>query len=194
VITQLLPVMDYWIGARRPALAVEFLWLEGVPIYFPVWGAGEPNGEVESPACVFRTGSEGSWSDDACSSMRAYVCEKEPPLLDPATNHAYWVGWEEQGWLMVTGDCGGTHLATLTSEAEDDVIDPLIGQATRWIGFHDRDLEGDYKWVTTEPFAFTDWGTGEPTASVAESCGGRCGATWCDLGCGIPRTFVCEAD
>ena len=67
-VAALLPVMDYWLGARRPAATVEFMWLEGVPSYFPVWDAGEPDIAQNLGACVLRTASGGTWRDSQWQS------------------------------------------------------------------------------------------------------------------------------
>jgi len=59
----------------------------------------------------------------------------------------------------------GGHLATVTSQAEQDYI---MGQLTGynkniyWLGGTDATHEGQWEWVTGEPFEYTNWDYGEP--------------------------------
>lgn len=70
------------------------------------------------------------------------------------------------------GSVGG-HLATLTSEAEENLIEDYLltlPQKRGWIGLY-QDLDapdyaepdGGWRWVTGEPLEYTDWGRGEPS-------------------------------
>lgn len=59
----------------------------------------------------------------------------------------------------------GGHLATITSDEENSFIKNLISSGTKnayWLGASDVEEEGVWKWITGEPFEFTDWGSGEP--------------------------------
>ena len=58
----------------------------------------------------------------------------------------------------------GGHLATLTSAPEDDFVRGLAGPilGDYWIGLSDAAMEGDYQWVTGEPFAYDGFAPGEP--------------------------------
>ncbi len=52
----------------------------------------------------------------------------------------------------------GAHLATLTSEAENNF---LTGPEA-WIGLTDEAVEGTFVWVTGEPFVYSNWFPGNP--------------------------------
>lgn len=61
-------------------------------------------------------------------------------------------------------DLGG-HLATITSQAEQDFIEKLNSGSRRlWIGGY-RDDGNNWKWVTGEPWDYTHWAAGEPNDS-----------------------------
>ena len=66
----------------------------------------------------------------------------------------------------------GGHLATITSPEEWSWIVAAIGtsilQENLWIGGTDSVKEGEWTWVTGEPFSFTRWHPGEPNNSGEE--------------------------
>ena len=59
----------------------------------------------------------------------------------------------------------GGHLATITSEEENDYIFQLVRDAdftSAYFGLTDRDVEGTWAWITGEPVSYTNWHPGEP--------------------------------
>lgn len=59
----------------------------------------------------------------------------------------------------------GGYLATITSQGEQTFINGLITgneKINLWIGATDEIEEGHWKWVTTEPFNYSNWHQGNP--------------------------------
>ena len=61
----------------------------------------------------------------------------------------------------------GWYLATITDAAEQTFVNSLLptGLVDRshfWLGGSDAAAEGTWTWVTSEPFAYTNWWSGEP--------------------------------
>ncbi|MEZ6072059.1 MAG: lectin-like protein [Pirellulales bacterium] len=66
------------------------------------------------------------------------------------------------------------HLATITSSEENDfirfqtaylmqpIIPGVIESDKAWMGLSDTAIEGQYEWITGEPFVFSAWFDGEP--------------------------------
>ncbi|MBP7951129.1 MAG: protein kinase [Verrucomicrobiales bacterium] len=60
------------------------------------------------------------------------------------------------------------HLACITSQEEYDALRaymiPLLvrGDTACWLGASDAETEGQWKWITGEPFAFVRWASGAP--------------------------------
>ena len=76
----------------------------------------------------------------------------------------------EQARLICEG-LGG-HLATITSQEEDDICYQLYknsGVKACWLGASDLDIEGRWKWVTGEAWSFSNWGGEEPNGGTKEN-------------------------
>jgi hypothetical protein len=85
------------------------------------------------------------------------------------------INWVEAQLRAAARGCGW-HLATITSEAEDDFVYSLIsgreeffgitGIHCPWLGGFQRNAteepDGEWRWVTEEAFEFTNWFDGEP--------------------------------
>ncbi|RYY65243.1 MAG: HYR domain-containing protein, partial [Chitinophagaceae bacterium] len=55
----------------------------------------------------------------------------------------------------------GGHLVTI-SNAQENAFVSAMNPAFIWIGHTDRAVEGDFRWVTSEPVTYTNWNGGEP--------------------------------
>jgi hypothetical protein len=85
----------------------------------------------------------------------------------------------------------------LGSAEENDFVFYAMSPDTspRWIGAQDFESEGNWKWVTGEPFStFTRWDAGEPNNDGGENCAEffYWPNAWNDNQCGNPRPFFCE--
>lgn len=57
----------------------------------------------------------------------------------------------------------GGNLVGVTSSAEEQQLKSLFGSSEPlWIGLSDSKVEGQYAWVTGEPFSYANWLPGEP--------------------------------
>jgi hypothetical protein len=68
---------------------------------------------------------------------------------------------------LVAEGCKTAHLATITSQAEQNVVDALMAGVTdnnAWLGGHQGGLSLDenWLWITGEPFVYDNWGELEP--------------------------------
>ncbi|CAK0774338.1 C-type lectin domain-containing protein [Gammaproteobacteria bacterium] len=91
-------------------------------------------------------------------------------LLNPANGHAYQLFDTAVYWQTAKNSCAslGGHLATITSQAENDWIQSNFGTEV-WLGGTDEAQEGTWKWITGEEWSYTNWQSGEPN----DSCGGE---------------------
>lgn len=60
----------------------------------------------------------------------------------------------------------GTHLASVTSQTKQDSVVNVMSRGTKesyWLG--GQETNGDWSWITTEDFDYTNWDWGEPNGS-----------------------------
>ncbi|PIQ48252.1 MAG: hypothetical protein COW03_11055, partial [Cytophagales bacterium CG12_big_fil_rev_8_21_14_0_65_40_12] len=93
----------------------------------------------------------------------------------------------------------GGHLATITDAAENSFISGFIADFM-WIGATDRDVEGQWKWITNEPYTYTNWANGEPNNAGGNedwaviNWGGVNNPSWNDWYYTQPAYYVIEFD
>jgi hypothetical protein len=108
--------------------------------------------------------------------------------------HSYYRSTGSMTWTEARQAClnMGGYLVTLTSAAENNFIFNLWPSG--WIGLTDEVQEGVWRWVTGEPFTWSNWNGGEPNNAGNEDyiqfvSGGK----WNDLP-NISLPYVLEFD
>ena len=92
--------------------------------------------------------------------------EIAPGEFEVITNELTWIE------AKAAAKARGGYLATITSADEWEELVPLLmasGRENFWLGASDEKVEGDWRWVSGEPFTFTFWNFGEPN----NCCGGE---------------------
>ena len=69
--------------------------------------------------------------------------------------------WDEATANNAATQLGG-HLVTINDAAENEFVRNGIMADRVWIGFTDKNSEGDFKWVNGDPVTYTNWSYGEP--------------------------------
>ena len=140
--------------------------------------------------------SEGSYSAGLCSVLSShYECWTESdhisfnvssePITSPFNayyynGHIYEVYNDTLTWEEAEYYCEnyrGGHLATITSQEEQDFIQNNLLSDNHHgylIGGTDKDQEGTWKWVTGEPFGYTNWHSGQPDNYTGNHADGEC--------------------
>ena len=72
---------------------------------------------------------------------------------------SYTSTWNDANNLLT--DLDGAHLATITSQEENDFLASVAG-ASVWIGLNDFEESRVWRWVTGEDLVYTNWNNGEP--------------------------------
>jgi len=88
---------------------------------------------------------------------------------NPSTDHWYIKvegDWETAEEAAV--ELGG-HLVTINDANEQEWLVSTFGGTTYyWIGYTDKEEEGEWKWISGEDSDYTNWASGEPNDSAKE--------------------------
>jgi len=165
----------------------EWRWVTGESFTYNSWYAGEPNNFGVPENYLMMLGpvlgmQQSYWADgrgEQHPDTRHYVIEwgyydsgavQVQPVLNPANGHYYLVISNSVSWWQALLDAripynGMTgYLATVTSQQENEFITGLLSGTNRYVflGGTDEINEGDWTWITGEPFSFSAWGVDEP--------------------------------
>ncbi len=114
-----------------------------------------------------------------------------PDNAEEYEGHYYLVIDNPAYWSTAKEDCEsrGGHLATITSQGEQDFIARLIenngSQYNYWIGGTDEGQEGTWTWITGEPWTYSNWYKNQPdNGDINKERGGEGDHNYLQIGCG----------
>ncbi|MBK8167942.1 MAG: hypothetical protein IPK64_18510 [bacterium] len=89
------------------------------------------------------------------------------PASEGGNGHWYGIVDARLSWTAARADAAarGGHLATITSQAELDFIWTNLHPIRSWLG---GIRDGGWRWITGEPWAYTNWYPGEPNGGASE--------------------------
>jgi hypothetical protein len=108
------------------------------------------------------------------SGVQVYLYSRTTPVMTGFTSqnnfngHSYYRSTGSMTWTDARQAClnMGGHLVTSTTLAENNFLFNLWPNG--WIGLTDEVVEGQWRWVTGEPFSWANWNGGEPNNSNNE--------------------------
>jgi tetratricopeptide (TPR) repeat protein len=221
-VRELADFMDQsWLGATDIEEEGTWVWITGEPWEYENWNPGEGPDFGENPDYLILNEDSGWSAIDATEVYLSgktprlyYVCEwdQEPVtpesiptqdlrILNPENHHLYrWFGDPTApsgtNWKSAQSYCEalGGYLVTIQDAAENEFLDELSpGQV--WIGATDEEQEGEWVWVTGEPWDYTNWDTSEPSNNDGEHYLYLTWRdVWDDVDLSVQMDFVCEWD
>ena len=114
------------------------------------------------------------------------------------TKYAFCEGPKD--WPSAEAACQsrGGHLATASDLFLNSLLRGLDAKAgDTWIGLADRDMPGQFVWASGQVAPYRNWAPGQPDNAMGkEHCvqlyDGMKSTQWNDLGCGEPRSYLCQ--
>lgn len=198
---------DTWLGGELKN--GKWTWVTGENFSaYQNWLPGQPSGGETKLG--FWEG-KGQWNDYRASSKNIYVCEWEnsTSINNPAkasvygavksNGHYYKYYPVGTSWNEAKTYCEklGGYLATVTSNAENDMVYGLAGKSNTWIGLSDSVKEGYFRWVTWERTDYMNWASRQPDNDfngTEDYCGFYGTNKWNDfvVNSDSVKGFVCE--
>jgi hypothetical protein len=90
----------------------------------------------------------------------------------------------------------GGHLVTITSQAEDEALQAVLGaalnSATHWIGYSDEFVEGAFRWGTGELSSFHRFGAAPPVNAALDFAFRNTNGIWSDSLGTVTRSYLLE--
>lgn len=116
--------------------------------------------------------------------------------------HTYYYFSTPVTWYDAKSICAamGGHLATISSESENEFVFQISQGAASWLGATDIEQEGKWQWITGEAFSYSHWDNKSPDNYKGNAEGSENylqysnAGKWNDnAGCSL-APFVCEID
>ena len=178
---------EAWLGGTDKDSEGVWTWVTGEPWDYTNWYPGEPNAAFEDEDYLLTQVQVGGAWIDAGTPQTGYIIEWDDSSPygfhqwreeDGGNGHWYGLMLTAQSWdearnqaqsFRYNGKFG--HLATVTSEAENDfIVNNVITEETEvadvnfscaryWLG---GIAFGNFEWITGEPFEYTNWAEGYP--------------------------------
>ncbi len=143
-------------------------------------GTGQTTGGTDNPpdppapVCgngVIEMGEECDDSNragmDGCEKCKVSCAHFGVGTVKSEDHHCY-AGYDQAAFEGAVTFCKarGAHLVTISSAAENAIVQKLVSSSKFIGGFEDVGLneegKGDYRWITGEPLSYTNWAQGEP--------------------------------
>ena len=167
---------SFWVGLTDEGSEGNFRWITGESVSYTNWGSGEPNNSegVEKYVGVWVNASDkarGDWNDfpNYYTAVRSFVVEydyaKRSSVSYNGASYELYSGVKNWETARAFAELSGGHLAAITSAGEQQAVQKLVtdgGYDFVYIGASDKEKEGDWRWVTGEPFSYTNWDSGDP--------------------------------
>lgn len=168
----------YYIGGHDKISEDGYEWVNGEPMTYTNMDQEQPGDEYDGYDIMCMKKETGTWieGDEALFGVYGFICEFDNFM--PAHEIEYKgrkyqrfdnaIGWE---YAKVLCEKYGGHLATITSEEENEIVKQLVTEnlntnfAYYYLGGTDINSEGDFEWVTGEEFSYTNWLSGQPDNS-----------------------------
>jgi parallel beta-helix repeat protein len=158
-----------WIGLTDEVSENNWRWVTDEPYepdIYNNWNYDQPDNDGGQN--YVEMDGNGKWWDSGGPKdhymTRYFVCEWEEHGGVRYNGHEYRLFTTPKTWTNATRDCEarGGHLVTITSISEGEFVRDFARSHEIWIGLTDKEWEGDWEWVTGEPYTRGNWAPNRP--------------------------------
>lgn len=210
----------FWLGATDTTVEGEWRWITGEQWSFTAWSKDKANSDSDADYLYISCSRDYTWynwsGELSHTDKEGFVCEWDYTVDQKGTifipedvyafgEHQYKFFEYSMSWADAKKFCEdlGGHLATISSKEEWDFIQSKAkaNEGHFWLGATDEKLEGEWRWITGEPWEFTAWSEEYPnTDNKADYLYISCSRdyTWYNWSGELSHTdkegFICEWD
>jgi len=171
---------QYWLGGNDVDSKENWQWVTNEPWSYTNWNPGQPDNIGHCLQMFNSKGnlaytSNGYWFDNDGKNTETvaghggtlnnvgFICEWDYTIsVDFFNGHTYAIFDKSLTWQEAKEYCEslGGHLVTITSKEEQNFIENLLDNGSKWfywLGGTDEKVEGDWKWVTSETWTYDNW-------------------------------------
>ncbi|XP_022098427.1 macrophage mannose receptor 1-like [Acanthaster planci] len=178
---------------------------------------GEPNNCCGGEHCL-QLFKNGLLNDMGCHRKLNFVCSacvqdercRCPALWHEHAGHCYRFFGRRRSFEDGEAHCQSyhnghgqsAHLASVSCRAENNFITDIIDQSwpgqglkRAWLGFTDKQHEGNFEWTDQSKVEYTNWKSGEPSNGGNKDCvviNFMAVGKWNDISCQLKRSSVCK--
>ncbi|HQO91953.1 MAG TPA: C-type lectin domain-containing protein, partial [bacterium] len=170
----------YWMGFHDLGHDLEWRSVSGTYIWqgastgstqndaYTNWYTGLPSSGYDCVALMSNITYFGKWYNTTCTTARPYICELN-------RENSYMISTDTKTWDAARTACigFGGDLVTIDGYNEQKELETLAsGAVNYWLGFTDRDVDGEWRWVTGSnrwngtstgsSYFYTNWYTSLP--------------------------------
>ncbi|XP_065639354.1 uncharacterized protein LOC100203426 isoform X10 [Hydra vulgaris] len=192
----------FWIGYRDKGMDGNWNWTDGSKSIYTNWANNADGDDSKRFDCVYVEADQGLWKDAPCNKKQPFLCKKKKEVCPKdwknlklnSANGCYKLFETSLGWEDAEHECekNHSHLASLTSEDEQTMVYQVHSSKSFWIGFNDRENEGDWMWSDRTTSSYTNWAERAPTNGGLSCTSMIDGGKWHDEPCGEKYKFVCK--
>ncbi|XP_023012623.2 macrophage mannose receptor 1 isoform X1 [Leptinotarsa decemlineata] len=172
----------FYVSGKKLSYGGAFTWLDGKPLEFFSWNAGEPNGYLETESCidVFIVKDVLKWDDQPCEYPGFYLCESmdDPDIsideddscpFKKSKKQKYYLGTEKFTYFDAIQYCEKMfmQLATVkTAEENFEIYTLMLVKGLNgdgyWIAANQRLGSNVWRWLDGTRLKYFNWNDGEP--------------------------------
>ncbi|XP_057314445.1 uncharacterized protein LOC130655679 isoform X2 [Hydractinia symbiolongicarpus] len=192
----------FWIGYRDKGMNGNWNWTDSSESIYTNWGSEADDDNGKRHDCVYIDVDEKKWKDESCSKKKYFLCKKRTDTCPKDWKNlklnsvigCYKLFTDEVSWDNAEHTCEKykAHLASIRSEDEQTMVVQVYENKSYWIGYNDKESEGDWQWTDRSTSSYENWDDKSPNNGGVSCAAMVEGGSWHDEPCQEKLKFVCK--